>query len=449
MRQGHGRGFLAAALLALLLVGQLALYQRGAEVATETSLASVAGGSDLAAAGATAEPLPFVGPPAGPAEAADSWRRAGPRRLPAGSPSSVGMDAPTLARIDSAIKGFIEDGLFPGAVVLVARRGVIVKETAYGKAVVYLAEGERLAEPIPMRTDSLFDVASLTKLFTATAALTLVDQGRLSLDEPVAKYLSEFGVNGKQDVTVRHLLSHTAGLPPGLKLWTRGDSPEERLRSAYALVVTSPPGEKSVYSDGGPIIVGKMIEQITGLPLDEYLELAVLTPLGLADTMYTPPPPYAARAAATEVLPEGKRGVYWGTAHDGEARALAGVAGNAGLFSTASDVAILGQLMLEHGAVAGQRVLSPGLAAEALQPQPGTGGSRGLGWELRQRWYMGSFATVGAFGHTGFTGTALIASPRDQTVVVLLTNSLHPHAKGSTNPARLAVANLVYDSLRD
>lgn len=454
MGDTRGRGLLAAILLAALLAGQLIVKPRPSDVpAVPTDapggVAAVEpgdGSRDAPAAARSQAPGDRSSPAS---EAHRSWRDAEPRRLATGSPESVGLDGRSLAEIDTAISRFIAEGLFPGAVVLVARRGVTVKQAAYGNAAVYAAQGERLPEPEPMRSDTLLDIASLTKLFTTTAVLALVDDGRLDLDAPVASYLPEFAGNGKEGITTRHLLTHTAGLPPGLKLWTRGDHPEERLRSAYAIAVEDKPGTKYLYSDGGPIIAAKVAERIAGVPYEQFLEQRVLEPLGLADTMYNPPPALRARTAATETLPAPERGVLWGVPHDREARALDGVAGNAGLFSTASDLAVLAEMMLQDGAFGGTRVLAPETARAALKPQPGTRNQRGIGWELNQRWYMGGLAAPATFGHTGFTGTALVVDPRHELIVVLLTNSLHPRRQGSTNPARVAVANAVAEALLD
>lgn len=448
--KGWNRGLLSLSLLVVLSLGNAmpgAVDAPGDESSASVQLT----GSSAAGASAIVELAARPEAPASRVEVEESTRssqRQPERRsLPGASPESVGMDGSRLASLDATLNGYIEDGLFPGAVVLVARRGVVVKHAAYGNAAVWESEGVRLAQPVPMTTETLFDVASLTKVFTATAALTLVDQGRLDLDAPVVNYLPEFADGGKSQVTVRQLLAHTAGLPPGLKLWTRGDTLEARLASAMALATKVEPGSQYEYSDAGPIFVALLVERITGRGYGQYLKDAVLAPLGAGNTEYNPSETPRERIAATEVLKDGQTGVNWGTAHDGEARALNGVAGNAGLFSTASDVALLGQMMLGSGAATGGQILSPAAVAEAVRPQPGTDGKRGIGWEIGQGWYMGKLASPSTFGHTGFTGTSLVVDPRSETVVVLLTNSLHPHAKGSTNPARRAVADAVKSAI--
>ena len=441
--------FAAAALLIILCAGvlMLALRREGMRAVAPPPLPTVEDTASSAAGSGGGSPAPIVVSVAESAPSPPSWRDAGPRHLPQGTPESVGLDGATLAKIDPFVDQQIADGYFPGAVVLVARRGVVVKQTAYGNAAVYAAEGERLPAPIPTRPDTIFDLASLTKLFTATAAMVLVDEGKLDLDAPAARYLPEFGANGKDHVTVRQLLTHTAGLPPGLQLWTRGGNPEARLRSAYAITLESPPGEKYVYSDGGPIIVGKVVERITGQTLDQFLEQTVLRPLGLADTMYNPPDSLLWRIAPTEIL-KGKTSVLWGQVHDGEARALSGVAGNAGLFGTASDLAVFAEMMLEGGAYGGARVLSPAAVAETLRPELPLQPDHGIGWELDQSWYMGTLASPTTFGHTGFSGTSLVVSPQEQTIVVVLANRLHPHEAPSTNATRVGVANLVHEAIR-
>ncbi|MHB9091728.1 MAG: serine hydrolase domain-containing protein [Chloroflexota bacterium] len=443
MRANPRGGLIIAAALVIALISQVLVLGQSATPASAPGSTDGAQAPNIATAVPTAASVSTPEPPPSPAP---SWREGAPRRLPQGAAESVGMDGKALANIDQNMDKYVVDGLFPGAVVLVARKGVIVKETAYGNAAVFGVAGERLPQPIPAQTGTIFDLASLSKLFTTTAALVLVDRGQLNLDATVARYLPEFAANGKDQVTVRQLLTHTAGLPPGLALWSRGATPAERLRSAYGVKPQNQPGSKYVYSDGGPIFVGQIVERITRVTLDKFVEQAVLAPLGLVDTQYNPPAALRERIAATEKLPDGKPGVYWGSAQDGEARALNGVAGNAGLFGTADEVAVLAEMMREGGALGDQRLLSAGTVAAALQPQPGTGGERGVGWELSQSWYMGSQA-AGSFGHTGYTGTSVVVNPKDETVVVLLTNSLHPKSHGSTNPARVSLANTVHAAI--
>ncbi|MHB1414310.1 MAG: serine hydrolase domain-containing protein [Chloroflexota bacterium] len=368
--------------------------------------------------------------------------------MPSAEPESVGLDPATLGRIDALINKNIAADLFPGAVVLVTRRGAVVKETAYGNAAVYVSEGERLREPIPTTISTIYDMASLTKLFTTTAALVLVDRGKLDLDARVADYLPEFGTNGKEKVTVRQLLTHTSGLPAGLKLWTKGDTVEQRLQAAYSVGLEYEPGTKYLYSDAGPIILGKVIERIAGQSLDRFIDETIIRPLGLADTMYLPPWQLQMRVAATEVRSPGHWGVVWARPHDGEAEALGGVAGNAGLFATASDLAVFAQMMLEGGAYGGVRVISEPSAKMAVQPQPGWPG-HGLGWELDQDWYMGDLALATTYGHTGYTGTSIVIDPDEELTLILLTNRVHPHATGSANKVRKGVADLVAESIRD
>ncbi|MHB1133771.1 MAG: serine hydrolase domain-containing protein [Chloroflexota bacterium] len=369
--------------------------------------------------------------------------------MPRGTPASVAMDAAALARIDDLMVEAMEVEKFPGAVVVVARRGVIVKETAYGFAATHRSRGERLSPAVPATTNTLYDLASITKLYTLTAALTLVESGKLNLDAPLGRYVPEWSGGEKDKVTIRQLLTHTAGLPAGFHLWELEGSPLARLQVALSRPLEYAPGAKRLYSDCGPILVGMAIERITGLGLDRYVEEAVLRPLGLADTLYRPEGQPRQRVAATEAPPPpSQREAYWGVVHDGEARALGGVAGNAGLFATAADVALFAQAWLNAGMNGEASLLAADLATRVLQPLPVAGTKQALGWEINQRWYMGALAGSKSFGHTGYTGTSVVVDGQRQVVVVLLTNSVHPVSAGPINATRTALANIVAEAVK-
>ncbi|PZN08214.1 MAG: serine hydrolase [Bacillota bacterium] len=387
-----------------------------------------------------------------PTTAADWWSRNPSRLLQPGTPEDAGMIGAYLDRIDGAVRTGIEAGVFPGAVVLVARHGRIVKHQAYGHALKYATDREPLPPSawLPMRPDTVFDLASVTKLFTSIAVMQLAERARIDLDDPVAKYVPEFGLAGKDFVTVRQLLAHTSGLPAWRPLYTWPGTPADRLRAVLETPLTDPPGTVYRYSDLGMIVLGVLVERVSGLPLDRYIAEHITEPLGMRDTMFNPPASLRERIAATEYQPWTNRSLVWGSVHDENAHALGGVAGHAGLFSTARDLAVLAQALLNGGRYGNARILKPQTVSAMMVNQlpEMLGNDHGLGWELNQGWYMDALASPFTAGHTGYTGTSLVIDPRSETVVVLLTNRVHPTRNGgSVNPWRRQVARLVARSL--
>ncbi len=353
--------------------------------------------------------------------------------------------------------------VFPAAVLLVAWRGTVLVQRAYG----YLDPETRRW---PVREGSLFDLASLTKLFTATAFMTLVEAGRVSLDVPLADVLPKFRgtrvIGPSQDpksgrivppdpafagrevdlrtITFRHLLTHTSGLAAWRGLYredgTEGErvplphlvSPQVRARriaAVYRCDLAYPPGERVVYSDLGIVLLGEAIARLADMSLDAYVRQAVLERLGLVRTTFNP---LACGVSRDEIVPTEvcawRRRRCWGEVHDENAASLGGVAGHAGLFSTAWEVAVLGQTFLNGGAYGDVRLLSAETVAEMTREQARYGGlSRGLGWALRAREGSSSGRLFGprSYGHTGFTGTSLWVDPDRELVVVLLTNRVY------------------------
>jgi CubicO group peptidase (beta-lactamase class C family) len=381
-----------------------------------------------------------------------------------GTPAQVGLDAEPIARMVTDAAAYLVPTpdhptwpTYAGAVVLAAKDGVIVQHAAVGDAVRYTAvgppparPGEELppAERIPMREDTIFDLASISKLFTTVVVLRQVEAGRVDLDAPVARYLPEFAAGGKQSVTVRMLLTHTSGLPAFLPLWSSHPTPEARLAAALAtpLATGATPGGQYVYSDLGLIALGALVHRVTGQPLDVLVRTQVTGPLGMRDTGYNPPASARERIAATEYQPYANRGMVWGEVHDENAWALGGVAGHAGVFSTAADLAVFCQMLLNGGQYRGRRVLRSATVRDMLvnhnagleQAYPES--DRGLGLELNKHWYMGPLASPVAFGHTGFTGTSIVVDPLAHSFVILLSNRVHPdRGWGGNNPARRAV----------
>jgi len=298
-------------------------------------------------------------------------------------------------------------------------------------------------EQVPTRRDTVYDLASVTKTFTSIAVMQQVEAGRVDLDQPVAGYLPDFAQQGKDGITVRHLLTHTGGLPAWLPLYSRYDTVEERLAAVLAVAPIASPAQRYLYSDLSLITLGLIVEKVTGEPLDTVIAERITKPLGMSDTMFNPPASMRHRIAATEAQPWAGRPMIVGEVHDENAWSLGGVAGHAGLFSTARDLAVLAQTLLNGGRYGATRILDSD-TVRAMITNENTefpANSHGLGFELDQRWYMDALSSPATFGHTGFTGTSLVVDPLSRSFVILLTNRVHPSRDwGSNNPARRAVA---------
>ena len=370
-------------------------------------------------------------------------------RLRPGSPAQARLLAAPLAKISTDLRSFLAPSptrpMYAGGVVLASRHGVVPVLDAAGKALRYTDPETELPadQQVPMRRDTIFDLASVTKTFTTIAVLQQVEAGRVNLDEPVATYLSAFAENGKDDVTIRHLLTHTGGLPAWLPLYSAYPTVEERLAAVLAVVPDAEPGEAYVYSDLSLITLGLVVEEVTKRPLDEVIAHGITRPLRMTDTMFNPPPRLVDRIAATEAQPWAGRPMIRGEVHDENAWSLGGVAGHAGLFSTARDLAVLARTLLNGGRYGHARILEADTVRSMLVNENAEfpGDSHGLGFELDQRWYMDGLSTPVTFGHTGFTGTSVVIDPLSDSFVILLTNRVHPSRDwGSNNPSRRAVA---------
>jgi CubicO group peptidase (beta-lactamase class C family) len=322
-----------------------------------------------------------------------------------------------------------------GAVVLAGRGSVVALHEALGWAVRYSGYDEHTGRGVelppgrrvPMRPDTVFDLASLTKLFTAVAAVQQAGRGALRLDAPAAAYVPELTAAASYGITVRHLLTHTSGLRPELPLYEL-PGPGERAARLAAEEPLTPPGAERVYSDLNLLLLQTVLERVTGRPLDRLVADDITGPLGMTATRFNPPAAWLPRTAATEDQrrPWGKldRGMVHGSVHDENAYAMGGVAGHAGLFSTAWDLALFARALLDGGA----GLLPPGSAALLLGTAPGPDGGPAapLGFEAARPWFMGELAGRGAVGHTGFTGTSLVLDPSSGAFLVLLANSVHP-----------------------
>ncbi|MGW1341985.1 serine hydrolase [Kribbella sp. NPDC002412] len=367
------------------------------------------------------------------------------------TPAKAGLDpAPidaALAQVDAWTRpNGTAKPLYAGAVTLLGHDGKIVTKTATGMALKY-ADGAGTELPadqqIPMRTDTIFDLASVSKLFTSIVVMQQVEKGKVGLDTPIASYVPEFAENGKQAITVRQALTHTTGLPAWLPLWSAQPDPASRMHMALTATPTSPAGTKYLYSDLNLIALGELAHRVTGKTLDKLVADGITKPLQMRDTGYNPDAKKKPRIAATEFQSAPPRGMVWGSVHDENAWSLDGVAGHAGVFSTADDLAVLAQTFLNGGSYRGARILKESSVTAMITNFNGAfpGNDHGLGFELNQRWYMNGLSGPRTAGHTGYTGTSLVIDFDSRSFAILLTNRVHPSRNwGSNNPARRAVA---------
>ena len=309
-----------------------------------------------------------------------------------------------LVAINRAVEAALAERQMPGCVVLLVRHGKIAFKRAYGNRQIE-------PRPLPMTVDTLFDLASLTKpTATATSIMILVERGAIRLDDRVAQHIPEFASEGKDQITIRQLLTHQGGLVPDNPLGDSQLGPQEAWRRIFALKPVAAPGSKFLYSDVGFLVLGELVRRVSGSPLDACTRKNIYGPLGMRETGFLPPPELRARAAPTE-----KRDGRWiqGEVHDPRAYALGGVAGHAGLFSTARDLAVFAQMFLGGGEVADVRILRSSTVATMTEPQRVPGGLRGLGWDIRSSYSSnrGESFSDRAFGHGGFTGTSMWIDP--------------------------------------
>lgn len=351
-----------------------------------------------------------------------------------------------LPLIDSIIAEAIARRIFPGAVVLIVRNGARLHDAAYGTTM-YDDPG---AQPVTRAT--VYDIASLTKVFTATAALRLLDGGLLGLDEAAARYLPALRAT---NVTLRHLLTHSSGLD--LRLSVLRERGAAGIRAAvYDAVPLHPPGSYVAYTNINSLLLGDVVAQVYGAPLDAAINTLVLEPLGMRDTCFCPPAARVDAIAPSEWDAEWRGGLVRGQVHDESAYALGGVAGHAGLFSTAADLERFTRLWLAGGSFAGQELLREATVALALRdytaalpsPVAGQSLSSGLGWMLDRPNFMGQ-APAGTYGHTGFTGPALVLVPRADLAVIILSNRTYPRRTPPPYAHHAVTAAVVAAALQD
>jgi CubicO group peptidase (beta-lactamase class C family) len=334
------------------------------------------------------------------------------------APKAVGMSSQRLAVVDRVVQRGISAGGYPGAAVVVGRRGAAVWEKGFGKL-----SWERGSTPVSADR-TIYDLASLTKVVGTTSALMILfDEGKVALDDPVSKFVPEFSGGDKDKVTVRMLLQHRSGLPAGRDLWRLATNPAEAREAVIQTSLACEPGRCYEYSDLGADMLGFVVEAAAGEPLDKFLQERVFGPLGMTDTGFRPADSLKSRIAPTEVAPP--RGYpLQGEVHDENAFALGGVAGHAGLFSTGNDLAVFAQMMLNGGEYNGTRLFAD--STVALFTKRGAAGSRALGWDTCDgAGSCGDHLGEDAYGHTGFTGTSMWIDPDRDMFVILLTNRVH------------------------
>ena len=357
------------------------------------------------------------------------------RRRP---PADVGMDVDRLVLIDRAVKQGLAAGGFPGAAVVVGRGGAIVWEKGYGSS------DWGFGLPTVDARSTIYDLASVTKaVATSAAAMVLYDRGKLKLDTPVGRYLPEFRRGDKARVTVRDLLTHRSGLPAGRDLHAAHNARQAR-RLVLETPLDAPPGTRTEYSDVGADVLGFVIEAVAGERLDQFVSRTVYRRLGLRNTLFRPGRDRRSRIAPTENSPP--RGYpLRGEVHDEAAYELGGVAGHAGLFATATDLAVFAQMMLNGGTYKGVRIVSDTTVARFTER---SAGSRALGWDTCSGGgSCGFHLGRRAYGHTGYTGTSLWIDPERQAFVIVLTNWVH--AAPSARVAPIAVLADVRSDIAD
>jgi CubicO group peptidase (beta-lactamase class C family) len=373
--------------------------------------------------------------------------------VPAAKPEDLGMSSKHLGYLDQIVQEAIDRKDFPGAVVLVTRKGKAVYRKAFGQS-------QWLPEPKPMTADMIFDLASMTKpVATATSAMILVERGKIRLWDKVKDYVPEFvpylqekGIPG-EDARLYHLLTHTSGLPPSTdpkeveKKYGNPCSTDDLVKLIAQIRKETPPGKQFTYSDLNYITLAYIVKKVTGQTIAGFAAETIFRPLGMKRTFFNPPAEFLPLCVPTLVI-DGQplRGVV----HDPLSRLQNGVSGSAGLFSTADDLAVFAQMMLGKGEWNGVRVLSP-LTVERMAeifPKAADSG-RGLGWDLTSDYgtVRGDLFGYGSYGHSGYTGTSIWIDPETQTAVIFLTNRVHPDDKGEIIAMRSKVANVVAASI--
>lgn len=345
---------------------------------------------------------------------------------------------PASTAFDTTINTAIEKELIPGAVLEVGHNGAVVYRKAYGSRAL-------LPKRETMTVDTIFDAASLTKVIATTSCLMkLYEEGKFQFDEPVTKYLPEFQ-GGNSPITVRNLMTHFSGLRPDLDLAPHWSGYEVGIQKALLDKPAGPPGVKFVYSDINYILLGEIVHRLSGKTLDKFAREEVFEPVGMHHTRFLPPAEWVSKIAPTELDPLSGEPIR-AVVHDETSRDMGGVAGHAGMFTTADDLGRFAQMMLDGGVAEGKRIFQAGTIRLFTSPQspPGQPILRGFGWDINSPFSSnrGSLFPIGSYGHTGFTGTSVWIDPSTKTYVVLLTNSVHPHRGKSLSALRSRIATI-------
>jgi CubicO group peptidase (beta-lactamase class C family) len=348
-----------------------------------------------------------------------------------------------LAAMDAAILSAIASNKCPGGVLWVERDGV-----AYHKAF-----GNRALVPArePMTEDTIFDAASLTKVVATTpAVMLLVERGQVKLDAPVQTYIPEFTGDGKELVTVRQLMTHTSGLPPDIETKTDWHGRTEAIKKACVVKLQSKPGIVFKYSDINFFLLGEIVQRMSRMPLEVFVQREIYVPLKMTDTGFLPPADKLSRIAPTEVV----NGKPWrGVVHDPTARHMGGVAGHAGLFTTAPDLARYARMLVNLGELDGVRIFKPATVRlmTSVQTPPGISTRRGLGWDIDSSFSgpRGDIFQIGSFGHTGWTGGSIWIDPFSKTFVIFLSNRNHPTEAGSVIALRHKLGTLAAEAVEN
>jgi uncharacterized protein YbbC (DUF1343 family)/CubicO group peptidase (beta-lactamase class C family) len=382
-------------------------------------------------------------------------------QLPRAHPEKVSLSTSRLEQMDQVIGESIDKRELPGAVVLVARKGRVVWRKAYGS---------RAVEPVrePMTPDTIFDVASLTKIVaTATSIMILVERGKVRLSDPVSNYIPELKGEGRERITIELLLTHRSGYAPDFDLKERWIGYDEAVKRLIKEPLRNPPGARFVYSDIGYIALGEVVRRVSGATLDKFASRNIFVPLGMRDTGFRP-----SRVLRKRIAPTEKRrgqmsylgdsaenaeaeGEQWlrGEVHDPTSYRMNGIAGHAGLFSTADDLALYCEMIIGGGQYRGVRILSPLSVAEMTRPRlvSEAGWTRGIGWDIDTSFSTnrGDLFPLGSFGHTGFTGTSIWIDPATRMFVVFLSNRLHPDGKGDVASLRGKIASIAAAAVTD
>lgn len=375
---------------------------------------------------------------------ADGAPRAGARNVKVLSNGTSGQGRRFAAAFQE-VDHWVAQKAFPGAVLAVGQHGRLIALKAFGRM-------DYARHAPSMRRDEEFDLASLTKVIaTTSAAAILYDRKQLDLDAPVIQYLPEFaGVEGHDQIRVRHLLTHSSGLNSRQVIWKQATDRAGVLKRVFALPLDWPPGTRAQYRDYNMIVMGEIISRITGEPLDQFVAQNVFGPLGMKHTRYNPPAEWIPRTAPTEMDNTLRHQLMRGIVHDENAYLMGGVSGHAGLFSTAKDLSAIAQMWLNGGMYRGHRILSEETVRLFMQRQASPAGTtRALGWDTPgDHGFPGTLAAPTAIIHTGFTGTSIYIDPQRDAFIILLTNRVHPtRANELISQARPAIHTAILSIL--